>query len=691
MTTTTAGAPAATLPAHVAENPRLGSWVTVRDGLVEVHLGKVELGQGIVTAMAQVAADALGLPTSAIRMVAAHTATGPDQGLTAGSLSVLQTAPALRHVGGVVRALAGPAPSGAEPPTAYVDRIGALDPATDLTTQVPAGPAPQVAVGRDEPRLDLPDKVLGRPRYLGDLRPEGLLHGRVLRPPSPTARLATLADDWSAPGVRLVRDGSFLGVVGEREVDVDRALERLAAAATWTEQDTLPDEDDLPAWLRQGPHEEIEVVDEDGAPGATNGAGTATLTASYSKPFLAHASIAPSTALARWGDDGSLHVHSHSQGIHALRDALAAVLGLATDQVVVEHVEQAGCYGHNPADDAALDAALLARAVPGRPVLSRWSRPDELAAGPLSPPATATLSAELVDGRITGWSHDVWSLGHSSRPGFRGTPGLLAGAHLAEPVPLPDPTDPPLVAGGGTTRNAVPLYTVGPRRVTGHRRLQAPLRTSAMRALGAYLNVFAIESFMDELAEAAGADPVAFRLAHLDDPRAAHVLKTAARLGDWHDPLPDDVGRGLGLARYKDKGAWCAVVAEVAVEADVRVRRLTVVADIGSVVNPDGARNQLEGGATQATSWTTKERVRFDRRRVTSTDWETYPVLRFAETPLVEVHLVDSDAPSLGAGEAAQGPTAAAIANAVHRALGVRVRDLPLDAAAVVRAIEADD
>ncbi len=664
------------LPAHVVTNPLLGSWVGVADGLVEVHVGKVELGQGIVTALAQIAADALDLPVSRIRMVAAHTATGPDEGLTAGSLSVLQAGPALQHVGAVVRALAGPS----SPVEAYVDRVAALPGTTDLTAITPSGPVPVVAaVGRSEPRLDLPDKVLGRPRFLADLRPDGMLHGRVLRPPSPGATLAELDADWKAPGVQLVRDGWFVGVVGEREADVDRALDQLRRDARWDEVDTLPDEDALPDWLREGPHEEIEVLDE--------GPMDVALTASYSKPFLVHGSIAPSVGVACWSGDG-LHVRSHSQGIHALRDAIAAALNLDPGTVVVEHVENAGCYGHNAADDAAFDAVLLARAVPGHPVQARWTRPDELAWAPLSPAMTSTVSAGLVEGRIVGWSYDVWSTGHSSRPGYRGTTGLLAGAHLAVPLPLPAPTDPPLSSGGGTTRNAVPLYEVGPRRVVGHRKSATPLRSSAMRSLGAYLNVFAIESFMDELAEQVGVDPVDFRLAHLSDPRAVHVVATAARLSGWDDPLPDDVGRGLGFARYKDKGAWCAVVADVEVAADVRVRRLTVVADIGTVVNPDGARNQLEGGATQSVSWTTKERVRFDRRRITSDDWERYPILRFPEAPEVEVHLVASDAPSVGAGEAAQGPTAAAIANAVHRALGVRVRDLPLDADAIVREIE---
>jgi CO/xanthine dehydrogenase Mo-binding subunit len=681
------------VPLHVAGNPLLGTWLSVVDGVVVVHVGKVELGQGILTALAQIAADALGLPVAALRMRAAHTADGPDEGLTAGSLSVLQAGPALRHVGAAVRTLTG-GPTGDL--TEYVTRIAALDAATDLCDVAPAAAGPAVAVGLSEARLDLPDKVLGRPRYLTDLRPEGLLHGRVLRPASPGASLVALAE-LDLPGVQVVRDGSFVGVVGEREADVDAALARLAAAATWSDGHELPDEDDLSAWLRTGPHDEIPVLDEDGPTAPAHGSTHASTHASthratYSKPFLVHASIAPSAGMARWtrDDDGErLHVWSHSQGIHGLGLAIAAALRLEPAAVTVEHAENAGCYGHNAADDAAFDAVLLARAVPGRPVLSRWSRTDELTWGPLSSAMTATVGADLVEGRVAGWSYDVWSLGHTTRPGYSGAPGLLAGADLADPVDAPPPTDPPPVAGGGTTRNAIPTYELGPRRIAGHRRTLTPLRTSAMRALGAYLNVFAIESFMDELALAAGADPVDFRLAHLDDDRAAHVVRRAAELGGWGGPLPDDTGRGLGFARYKDKGAWCAVVAEVAVDHAVHVRRLTVVADIGLVVNPDGARNQLEGGATQATSWTTTERVRFDRRRITSDGWETYPILRFADAPLVDVELVDSDAPSLGAGEAAQGPTAAAIANAVHDALGVRVRDLPLTADAVVRAIEA--
>ena len=692
------------LPAHVVANPRLGSWLSVTDdGMVGVRVGKVELGQGILTALAQIAADALHVPLHLVRMLPAHTGVGPDEGLTAGSTSTAQAGPALRHVGAVtLREVTRLAASAWRVPVEAVEvadgvvRCGerfasfvhlarTVDPDTDLRVAVSDKGERSRLVGTSAPRLDLPDKVLGRPRYLADLRPAGLMFGRVLRPPSVGAALTGLDDRTWGPDVQVLRDGSFVGIVAPDEAAADRALETLRGAATWAERDLLPDEDAVGDFLRAGPHDDLEVLAEDLGEADPN---AAVLRASYSRPFLAHASIAPSCGVARWDGD-RVHVQSHSQGIHQLRDAIAAALGLAAGQVTVEHVENAGCYGHNAADDAAFDAVLLASTVPGRPVQVRWSREDELTWGPLASAMAVDVEARLVDGRVRGWSYDVWSQGHSSRPGYAGVPGLLAGSHRADPLPAPAATDPPPAAGGGTTRNAVPLYDVGPRRVVGHRLTRTPIRTSAMRALGAFTNVFAIESFMDELATAAGADPLAFRLAHLTDPRAVAVLTEAAERAGWGSSLPEDAGRGIGFARYKDTGAYCAVVAELRVDHEVHVDRLTAAVDVGLVVNPDGVRNQIEGGATQATSWTLKERVRFDRRRITSGDWESYPILTFREAPRVDVHLLDRpDLPSVGSGEAAQGPTAAAIANAVHAALGVRVRHLPLTASAVVAAIE---
>lgn len=693
-----------TAPRDLVANPVLARWVTVHpDGVIAVRVGKVELGQGILTALAQVAAEELDVDLARVRMLPANTDTGPDEGLTAGSMSVADSAPALRLVAANVRArfvreaarrwgvdpatvtveagiIAGPSAK-----TSYAELAGAVDLDVPADTGVPPR-GHHTLTGTSAARLDLPDKVAGRARYIHDLRPPGLLFGRVVRPPSPGARLVGV-DPAAVRGhrVELVRDGSFLAVVGPDEAAAARAVEALRAAATWAESDTLPDEDDLDGYLRAGPHDTVTVVDD----GATPPAGRV-LRATYSRPFLAHASIAPSCGVARWGPDGRLCVWSHSQGIHHLRDAIAAALDLDPAAVTVEHAEGAGCYGHNAADDAAFDAVLVARAVPGRPVQVRWSRSDELSWSPFGSAMTADVQATLSDaGRLTSWSYDVWSQGHTSRPGYAGVPGLLAATTLERPATYPAPTDPPPASGSGAARNAVPGYDVGPRRVVSHRRLSAALRSSALRALGAHLNVFAIESFMDEAALLAGRDPLDFRLGHLADGRGRRVLRVAADAAGWGTPAPEGVGRGLGYARYKGRGGYCAVVAEVEAERDIRVRRLTAAVDVGLVINPDGVRNQIEGGATQATSWTLRERVRFDRRRVTSVDWESYPILRFSEAPEVAVEIVPNPhEPPVGAGEVAQGPTAAAIANAVAAALGVRVRDLPLTAGAVVAAID---
>lgn len=671
----------AELPKDLAANPILSRWIDVRtDGTIGVHVGKVELGQGILTALAQIAADELGVDIAAVRMVPAGP-DGPDEGLTAGSMSVADAGPALRLAAANVRALFARHGAG----FSYAALAGSVDLDVPADPDVPVRADP-VLVGRDVPRIDLPDKVFGRPRYIQDMRLPGQQFGRVVRPPSPGARLIGAEADV---GMTVVRDGSFLGVVGPDEAAVVRAAEVLRRAARWDERDTLPDEDELDKFLRAGPHEDIAVADD----GAEPPHADRRLTATYSRPFLAHASIAPSCGVAVWTGPGQVDVWSHSQGVYPLGRAIAAALGLAADAVRVRHAESAGCYGHNAADDAAFDAVLLARAVPGVPVQVLWSRQDELSWAPFASAMTADVTATLDDGGgLSSWSYDVYSQGHSSRPGYAGVPGLLAATTLADPASYPAAVDPPLAAGAGSTRNALPGYDLPRRRVTGHRLLRTPIRSSAMRALGAYLNVFAIESFLDEAAELAGRDPLDFRLDHLSDPRGRRVLQTAAAAAGWGTPRADGVGLGIGYARYKGRGAFCAVVAEVEAETDIAVRRLTVAVDVGRVVNPDGVRNQIEGGAVQSASWTLCERVRFDRRRVTSVDWESYPILRFAQVPEVGVTIVDSPGePSLGAGEAAQGPTAAAIANAVAAAVGVRVRDLPLTTEAVVAAIDRAD
>jgi CO/xanthine dehydrogenase Mo-binding subunit len=452
---------------------------------------------------------------------------------------------------------------------------------------------------------------------------------------------------------------------------------------------------DLGSFLTAAPHQTTVTAERGDAEWPTDGVQHQAV---YLKPYLAHASIGPSCALAQW-DGRQLQVWTHSQGIHNLRDDIVKALAreatpVAKADILIHHVEGSGCYGHNGADDVAFDAVLMALRCPGQPVRVLWSRAGELTHSPLGAAHRVMLKARRdPSGQITHWHHELWANGYSSRPGRALTPALLAASERADAMPLPLPVNPPLAAGGGADRNAVPAYRLPHLKVINHRLTVAPLRTSAMRALGAYANVFAVESFMDELAHQSGEDALAFRQRHLDDPRALAVLNTVVeRSSWWHHRAeePEGIGHGLAWARYKNSGAWCAVIARVRVDEQVRVLNLDLAVDVGMVVDLDGVINQIEGGAIQSTSWTIKERVTFNREAITSDEWLTYPVLRFSEVPEVTVHVIDRpDEPSVGAGEAAQGPVAAALANAVHDALGVRVRELPLTADTLLRAVHA--
>jgi CO/xanthine dehydrogenase Mo-binding subunit len=487
------------------------------------------------------------------------------------------------------------------------------------------------------------------------------------------------------PGLAaIVRDGGFVGILAEREDVAISAQRALRLAASWKEVDPLPR--DVPAWLKEHAAERRVISEKENAEAKSR--ATRILEASYTKPYISHASIGPSCAIAQFEGD-KLTVWSHSQGIFNLRRDLAIVLGMHQEAIVVRHAEGAGSYGHNGADDVALDAALLARAVRGRPVQVQWMRDDEFAWAPCGPAMALTLRAALdPQGDIVDWQHELWSNGHSSRPGRADNPALLAAWHLSRPYERPSAINIPLPAGAAD-RNAIPIYDFPNQRVVNHYVLEMPVRTSALRSLGAYANVFAIESFMDELAGAAGVDPIAFRLRHLNDPRGRAVIDAAARRAGWSNWKPvEGRGHGIGFAKYKNLGAYCAAVAEVEVDHDVRVNRLVLAVDVGLVINPDGVINQIEGGAIQSTSWTLKEQVKLDARGIASLDWEDYPILKFSEVPPVEVELIDRpELPAVGAGEAAQGPTAAAIANAVAHALGLRVRDLPLTHERIAAAI----
>ncbi len=702
---------AAKLPVSLAANPRLSSWVRfAAGGEVTLSPGKVEIGQGILTALAQIAADELDIDIARVKMVRASTSASPNEGVTSGSLSVQHSGRAIRQACAEIRQLFLAAAS---------DRLGVDTSALDITDGTISGPgnvrtsywelADEVSLDRDATpaaasksatqralaghsvqRIDIPDKVFAHPRFIHDTALPGMLHGRVLRPDMSRAKLTGLREDSAraVPGmVAIVRDGSFSGVVCESERSADAALGALRKGATWSQGEALPNENDFAVFLKTQPVEST-VIDTRTA--ATVSAKTRTVRRQYTRPYIAHASIAPSCAMAQWSGD-RVRVWTHSQGVYLLRADLALVLKLPAENIAVEHMEGAGCYGHNAADDVALDAVLLAKAAGGRPVRVQWSRADEMTHAPFGAAMAIELEADLdAQNEIVGWRHSIWSNGHSARPGRASRPALLAGFELEQPFPRVISANPPQANGGGADRNSIPLYDFPCWTIESHRLLTMPVRTSALRTLGAQGNVFAIESFLDEIATERGEDPVAFRLRHLTDERAKDVIRAAAKRANWKPPTKPGIGHGIGFARYKNAGAYCAVVAEIEGEEDISVRKLWVAVDVGEAINPDGVVNQIEGGAIQATSWVLKERVRFDSARITSKSWTEYPILRFSEVPAVEVDVIQRpEVDPVGAGEAAHGPVAAAIANAVFDCLGVRVRNLPITRDSLIAAMES--
>ncbi|MGJ4939720.1 molybdopterin cofactor-binding domain-containing protein [Bradyrhizobium sp. HKCCYLS1011] len=700
-------------PGSLATTPYLDSWIRIdADGRITVFTGKAELGQGIKTALQQIAAEELDVPFEAIELVTADTKRTANEGYTSGSHSMQDSGTAIRHAAAQARELliaqaaqrlnqpadglraengAVIAPDGTR--LGYGELIAAdilhveAQPSSKLKD-----PASFKVMGRPIPRVDIPAKVTGGAAYVQDMRLPGMLHARIVRPPSYGA---TLTDVDSAaiekmPGVvKVIRNGNFLAVVAEKEFQAIKAMLALAASAKWQEHPQLPAERGVRELLINLPARDMTILDVSDP----SVSGQRSIEATYTRPYQAHGSIGPSCAVAQLMD-GAMTVWSHTQGVYPDRQAIAEMLQLAPDSVRVIHVEGSGCYGHNGADDAAADAALIASLIPGRPIRVQWMREQEHAWEPFGPAMLTQAKASLdADGRIADWHFEVWSNTHSMRPGGAGC--LLAAQHKAEPVAEPAPKPLPLPEGGGD-RNAIPIYAFPNAKVVHHFISQMPLRISAMRSLGAYHNVFSIESFMDELAALAGKDPVEFRLAHLKDQRARDVVQKAAEAFGWTKDQEPPNGRGYGFAfaRYKNLAAYCAIASEVEVISDTgraRLVRAVAAVDAGQIVNPNGLINQIEGAIVQSSSWTLYESVTFDDTRITSIDWQTYPILRFSAVPdSIDVHLIDRPGqPFLGSGETAQGPAAASIANAVTSAIGKRLRDLPLTRQRIRAAIEA--
>jgi nicotinate dehydrogenase subunit B len=684
------------LPTNLAANPLLNRWVSI-DGsdFITIRTGKVELGQGAVTAIAAIAAKELGVDLERIRMQPADTDSSPDEGYTAGSFSIEHGGSAMRWACALVRTLFEERAQAVLGAGKIVVQSGIFRRANrnegvsywelaadvDLKRSSADMPAPQMLGGTIDAagmqRLDLGGKLTGA-AFIQDMALPGMHYGRVLRPAHPMDRLKSFNRDQVAalPGVvAVVVDGGFMGVVARRDEQALRAITVAARTAEWQRDAELPETADTHGWIAALAPRSTTFLSDDGPDPSPH----LRHHAAYSRPFIAHASIGPSCAVATWDAD-HVTVWSHSQGIHPLRGALARALRIEADQVRVIHAQSAGCYGHNGADDVALDAALLARAAQV-PVMCMWTRADELSWSPFGAAMRVELEGALdEDGNVVEWRHAVWSPPHMARPGFGDGVNLLAAQSLEHPHAPGPPNEVPRPYGGGD-RNAVPLYRLGKRTITHHLLPQGPLRSSALRSLGAHCNVFAIESFMDELAALAAIDPVEFRLRHLDDPRAAAVIRAAAKLSGW-DPADqggEGIGRGIGFSRYKNHGAYYAAVATVEVSDTIRLKDVYGAVDAGEIIHRDGTFNQIEGGVIQAASWTMKEQVQWTSDGFAVRSWDDYPILKFSDIPRIHTDIIERPGEaSLGAGECAAGPVAAAIGNAIEHALGVRARDMPL-------------
>lgn len=667
----------------------VGDWIAFEtSGRVTLRVGKVEIGQGIGETLARIAAEELDVEPSRIDVVAGDTANTPDEGFTVGSFSVATSGVLVREAASAARTLFLRAleTAGAKGPASVCDGVFTAEGAPagttywSLASQVdldqppgdfahPKAPADYRLVGRPGGGRALRKAVSGA-AFIHDLDLPGMLHARMVRPPRLDAVVERMPDAPPPPGVQVVRDAALIGVLAAREEDAVRAAERLALQITWTPSEAAADPWSAVAGSNQFPPSE-----------AAGAGGGGTIEVAASRRFLSHASIGVSCALALWRD-GRLTVWTHSQGVFPLARALAQLLALDLGAIRMIHVPGSGAYGHNGADDVAADAAFLAMAAPGRPVRVLWTRSQELGGGPLGPAMRTQVSASLdAAGQLTRLHTTIVSYPHIRRPTLGGV-NLLAGRLRQDSIPFASP--PSAGPHGGADRNGVAGYDIADKGATKTIMEHPAVRTSALRSLGAHVNIAAIEAAMDEAAAAGGADPIAYRLRHLSDPRAREVLQRVAAMAGW----PQGAGRGVGYGRYKNDAAYCAVIVEIELEDEVRVRRAWCAVDAGCAVDPDGVVNQIEGGLIQALSWTLKEATPVTSEGPDIAGWDAYPILRFDETPEVAVKIVQRlDAPSLGVGEAASGPTGAAVCNALAALTGVRIADFPLTRERIIQAL----
>lgn len=683
-----------TLPETVTKEPRVARWLRIDgSGRIEVLAPKVEIGQGILEAIRRIVASQLRVTLDDVVVARTDTSTSVNLGHTAGSYSVDMGGIALAHAAVALRrALLSAAAErlGEDAAGLRIEQRAVVGRSSVALIDL-AGPELDVAeIGPDDLpdwtapllheqhlREDLTAKLTGAAAYLHDLEFEGMRHVRTVLPPTPhhelrsTPDLDAFAAEHGLPAV--IRDGRLILVYADSEADAIRGANALRRAVEWQAPDAA-EIGDVAAHLRAQPGDPAIARQDEGVDAAI--AAATAVGATYAKPYDAHAPISPSVAIATRTGTG-LDVWSHTQSPYPLRNEIAVLVGMEPKDVVVRHVDGPGCYGMSGSDDAAGIAAVAAMAMPGVPVRYQHTIDDEFGWDPHGSAMTADLAAGLdADGRIVAWQNRTWTDDHLARPDGRGD--RLIPAWLREDS---RPRQRSARHDGGY-RDSVPYYAIpAVDAVTNY--VQGPLRTGSLRSLGSYFNVFAVESFMDELAERAGQDPVAFRLAHLEDPRARRVLEVAAERCEW-TPRVGPSGRGLGIAfaRYKASKAYAAQAVEVEVDPErgtFAVQRIWVVADAGTVVDPEGLRHQLEGATLQSLSRVLYEESHPSRGTVRERDLSSYRVIRFPEVPELDVAIIDRTGfPPVGVGESGTPALGAAVANAIDDAIGLRLRELPL-------------
>jgi nicotinate dehydrogenase subunit B len=655
------------------------------DGSVTVYTGKVDLGTGLRVAIRQMAAEELGMPVERVSLIDGDTGLTPDQGATGGSTGLTRGGVEVRQAAATSRqALSKLAPGELQNGKSFHLKVDPKAPLRD--------PQSYTVVGKPVPRPDLPAKVTARHTYVQDFSMPGMLHGRVIRPPAIGAKIVSV-DEASIRGIpetRVVRIQNFLAVLAKNEWAAIRAARELKI--TWTQWEGLPGSDTVEPYLRAAgadpaKHEPDQSVVRKGNAGAAMSSAARKLSATFYWPNQSHASLGPSCAVADVRSDGAT-VWSSTQSPHGTRNNLARIFGIPQDKVRLIYLDGAGCYGGNGNDDVTAEAMLLSKTV-GVPVRVQWMRQDEHGWDPKGPQQLLDLRAGLdAQGNIAAWDVEMW------------VPANVQGARPLLSIDAAGIAQDHGQGAGRMTQNADPPIAAANVSVVAHMIKETPLRPSNLRAPGKIANSLAVESMIDELAEAAGVDPVDYRLRSLSDPRAIAAVKKTADLFGWQPRIARKaqtqgnpmVGTGFSYVHYKQAENYVAMAMEVAVNptnGQVRVRRVACAHDCGLVVNPDALRNQIEGLIIQTLSRTLHEEVKFDKSRVTSVDWSTYPILRLSEAPEIEIALIDHpDIPLNGAGEAASVTVPGAVANAIYDATGVRLRRAPFTAERVAAAIK---